>query len=100
MAAVPIETLSIDLHGASHGFPILSLLDRRPRIHAQKQWCVVRAVEKLTHQVGNQRSAGQLAKHLTECSMEHAILVCDKNAVNQGTLTQGEFDAGTRARPG
>ena len=95
--AVPVEWLSIDLHGVSHAFPILSIVDRRPRTASRKQWVLVRAVEKLTHGVGNIRSAGQLAKHLMDCSMEHSILVADKAAVQSGTITQDEFDAGTRA---
>ena len=48
--------------------------------------------QKLTHGVGNIRSAGQLAKHLMDCSMEHSILVADKAAVQSGTITQDEFD--------
>ena len=57
--AVPVETLSIPLHGATHSFPVLSLVDRRPRKHQRKQFCLIRAIEKLTHNVGQTRSAGQ-----------------------------------------
>jgi hypothetical protein len=93
--AVPTETLSIELHGATHSFPILSLVDRRPRTHARKQWVILRAVEKLTHNVGQTRSAGQIAQHLESCSMASSILVCDKAAVTSGVLLQEELDAGT-----
>ena len=96
MAAMPVETLSIELHGATHAFPILSIVDRRPRKHARKQWCLIRAIEKLTHNVGQTRSAGQIAQHLEICSMQDAILVCDKAAVTAGVLLQEEFDAGAR----
>ena len=97
--AVPVETLSIELHGATHSFPIVSLVDRRPRKHVRKQWVILRAVEKLTHNVGQIRSAGQITQHLAACSMADSILVCDKAAVTSGILLQEEFEAGNAERP-
>ena len=93
--AVPVETLTIELGRATHAFPILSILDRRGRKpYRRKQWCLIRAIEKLTHDV-HQRSSGAFANHLSACSMADAILVAEKAAVQEGVLTQDEFDAGT-----
>ena len=97
MAAVTVETLTIELHGTQYAFPVLSLVDRRPRKHARKQFCLIRAIEKLTHNVGGTRSAGQIAQLLAECSMEDTILVADKKAVDSGMLTQEELDISMRA---
>ena len=93
---VPVEVLSIDYHG-THAFPILSIVDRRPRRPIRKQWCIIRAMETLLWNVGHIRSAGQMASHLANCSMADAIRVCDKKAVESGTLTQDEYDAGAHA---
>ena len=92
--AVPVETLTIELGGTKHAFPILSILDRRGRKpHRRKQFCLIRAIEKLTHDV-HQRSSGAFANHLNACSMADAILVAQKSAVEDGLLLQAEFDAG------
>jgi hypothetical protein len=98
--AVPVEVVHIALRGKTHAFPILSLTDRRPRKHAPKQWCLIRAIEKVTHDVGQTRSAGQIAQLLSDCSMEDSILVADKKAVESGTLLQAEFDAGKTRQSG
>ena len=91
--AVPVETLSIQLGRTTHAFPIISLLDRRGRQpYRQKQWCLIRAIEKLTHDVKT-RSTGAFANHLEACSMADAILVAEKAAVTSGVLLQEEFEA-------
>jgi hypothetical protein len=94
LMAVPVETLSIELHDMAHAFPILSLPDRRGRKpYRQKQWCLVRAIEKLAFDVRD-RSSGAFAQHLEACSMADAILVAEKAAVTAGVLVQEELDAG------
>lgn len=93
--AVPVETLTIELNRTTHAFPILSLFDRRGRKpYRRKQWCLIRAIEKLTHDVRT-RSAGAFANHLQACSMADSILVAQKSEVTSGVLLQEEFDAGT-----
>jgi hypothetical protein len=93
--AVPVEVVQIALRGKTHSLPILSITDRRPRTHAVKKWCLIRGIEKILFDVGETRSAGQMARVLADCSMENSILVADKAAVAAGTLLQDEFDAGT-----
>ena len=91
---VPVETLTIELHRTTHAFPILSLLDRRGRKpYRRKQFCLIRAIEKLTHDV-SARSTGAFANHLNACSMQDAILVAEKREVEDGVLLQEEFDTG------
>ena len=98
--AVAMETLAIALGGEEHAFPILSFLDRRGRKDQRKQWVLVRAVERLLYGVTEgARSTGRFALHLGKCSMADSVLVCDKAAIEDETITQDEFDAGTLPSP-
>ena len=97
--AVAVQTLHIELGGAGHDFPVLSMLDRRKRSSVRKQWCLVRATELLLFNVQD-RSRGRFAAHLAKMSMEGGVLVADRAAVEDGVLKEEELEAGApRARP-
>ena len=74
--AVAVQTLRIELGGAAHDFPVLSMLDRRKRSSVRKQWCLVRATELLLFNVQD-RSRGRFAAHLAKMSMEGGVLVAE-----------------------
>ena len=95
-AAVATETLTIAHHGQEHAFPVLSFVDRRGRKpYRRKQWVLIRAVERLLFGVHESaRSTGAFANHLSKCTLADAVLVCDKAAVEDETLTANEFAAG------
>ena len=94
-----METLQIELHGATHAFPVLELRDRRKRGNPKKKWALVRATEILLFDVQD-RSRGRFAAHLAKCSMDDAVLVAERAAVNSGILTDEELGAGKKRPPG
>lgn len=93
-----METLQIELHGATHAFPVLELRDRRKRGNPKKKWALVRATEILLFDV-HDRSRGRFAAHLAKCSMDDALLVAERAAVNSGILTDEELGAGKKRPP-
>ena len=93
-----METLQIELHGATHAFPVLELRDRRKRGNPKKKWALVRATEILLFDV-HDRSRGRFAAHLAKCSMDDAVLVAERAAVNSGILTDEELGAGKKPPP-
>ena len=96
--AVAVQTLRIELGGAGHDFPVLSMLDRRKRSSVRKQWCLVRATELLLFNVQD-RSRGRFAAHIAKMSMEGGVLVADRAAVEEGVLKEEELEAGGAPRP-
>ena len=96
--AVAVQTLRIELGGATHDFPVLSMLDRRKRSCVRKQWCLVRATELLLFNVQD-RSRGRFAAHLAKMSMEGGLLVADRAAVEEGVLKEEELEAGEPRPP-
>ena len=93
-----METLQIELHGATHAFPVLELRDRRKRGNPKKKWALVRATEILLFDV-HDRSRGRFAAHLAKCSMDDSLLVAQRAAVTSGVLTEGELGAGKKRTP-
>ena len=93
-----METLQIELHGATHAFPVLELRDRRKRGNPKKKWALVRATEILLFDV-HDRSRGRFAAHLAKCSMDDGLLVAERAAVTSGVLTEGELGAGKKRPP-
>ena len=93
-----METLQIELHGATHAFPVLELRDRRKRGNPKKKWALVRATEILLFDV-HDRSRGRFAAHLAKCSMDDGLLVAERAAVTSGVLTEGELGAGKKRTP-
>ena len=93
-----METLQIELHGATHAFPVLELRDRRKRGNPKKKWALVRATEILLFDV-HDRSRGRFAAHLAKCSMDDGLLVAERAAVNSGILTDEELGAGKKRPP-
>ncbi len=91
--AVTVETLEVELGGATHAFPVIDLRDRRKRGNPKKRWALVRATELLLFDV-HDRSRGRFAAHLVRSSMDDALLVADRAAVTSSLLYESELQAG------
>ena len=91
--AVTVETLEVELGGATHAFPVIDLRDRRKRGNPKKRWALVRATELLLFDV-HDRSRGRFAAHLVRSSMDDALLVADRAAVTSSLLHESELQAG------
>ena len=91
--AVTVETLEVELGGATHAFPVIDLRDRRKRGNPKKRWALVRATELLLFDV-HDRSRGRFAAHLVRSSMDDALLVAERAAVTSGMLYESELQAG------
>ena len=99
VSGVAVETLSVTIGSREEQISVLSFVDRRSRPARRKQWLLVRSIERLLFSVGaGDRSTGAFAAHLARCSMADAPMCCEKALVNDGTLTQAEFDAGELRR--
>lgn len=95
MDAVAVERVAVALGGAEHPLAVLSLVDRRPRKPARKQFVLVRGIERVLYGVQEAcRSTGAFANHLAKCTMGDAVLVCDKQGVADELLTEAELAAG------
>ena len=95
--AVTVETLEVELGGATHAFPVIDLRDRRKRGNPKKRWALVRATELLLFDV-HDRSRGRFAAHLVRSSMDDALLVAERAAVTSGMLHESELQAGAPSR--
>jgi hypothetical protein len=93
MAYALAPTLVIELKGAQHPFPIISMVDRRMGKARRKTWAFVRATEQLLYNLGtSDRSTGAFKTHLDACSMEG--LVADMSAVDDRTINEAELELG------
>jgi hypothetical protein len=93
-AAVPVEVLTVELHGVQHPFPTLSFPDRRGRKPWRvKSWCLMRGIERVLYHVGDSsRSTGAFASHMDAYSQ--GWLVAERSAEKDGTITDEELTAG------
>ena len=88
-----VETMQVELHGVTHAFPVLTLADRRKRGNPRKKWALVRATEQVLFDVQD-RSRGRFAAFLVKSSMDDAVLVAERAAVESGVLIEPELQAG------